>query len=232
MLIETIVCTVKITLIFILISSTLYCHSQDSIRSRPKKFNWIGYVGVHNIQTPELRSRLQTIGYLKPAATHFCFGLGLKYGKQRPFGGVDLSIFMLGHGQQSESKAFLVQGFFNYKIIDNKNFYMAPGVDIGLQKMKIDFRRIGPSPNFDSLFLFSGNTVKLKNQAPVAGFSTIFHFRKLDAAKSFFLKALAQVRMGYKFGFQKNNWDQDFVTILNAPTDRLNSFYIELLAGF
>jgi hypothetical protein len=218
---------------FILLTFSFFTYGQDTTKAQTKKkLRITGYFGGHYVQIPELEAKLKSIGYEKPSSRFFSFGLGLKYGNQRAFGGIDISVYMLGSSLNTSSTAFQFQGFFNYKVVDNDKISFAPGLDMGLKRIKIDFKRTNPSNNFDTLFLSSGNYVKLTNLAPVAGISTIFHFKKLDKSKNIFLRPFAHTRIGYKYGLQSNQWKADGNSIINSPSDRLSSFYIQWLGGF
>jgi hypothetical protein len=217
----------------ILVTFSLFTSGQDTSKTQTKKkLSFTGYLGGHYVQMPELETKLKGIGYEKPTSVFFSFGSGLKYGRQRAFGGIDLSVFMLGSSLNTSSTAFQLQGFFNYKVVDNYKISIAPGVDMGLQKIKTDFERTNPSNNFDTLFLSSGNYVKLTNLTPVAGISAIFHFKKLDKSRNIFLRPLAHTRIGYKQGLQSRQWKADGNSVINSPSDRLSSFYIQWLMGF
>jgi hypothetical protein len=217
----------------ILLTFSLFVYGQDTTKTQPKKkLSLTGYFGGHFVQIPKLEAKLKSIGYEKPTSGFFSFGLGLKYGQQRAFGGIDISLYMIGSTLNTSSTAFQFQGFFNYNIVDNDKLSIAPGLDIGLQQVKTDFKRANPSNNFDTLFLSSGNYVKLTNLTPVAGISTIFHFKRLDKSKNIFLRSFAHTRIGYKYGIQSNPWKADGNSILNSPSDRLSSFYVQLLWGF
>ena len=218
------------TLTLLLISYITY--GQDTAVQKTSKLNLVGYVGIHNILTPNLHSKLANIGYEKPAQSFYGFGVGLKYGGQKTFAGIDLSIHMLGSEARNIANAFLLQAFLHHKIVDNGNLYIAPGIDVGLQTIRIDFKRNNPANNFDTLFLSSGNYVRLRNLAPVGGISAIIHFKKLDNKRSFILRGLAHIRVGYKYGLTGRQWRADGKTIDNSPTDRLNSYYLQLVAGF
>ncbi len=190
---------------FILLTFSLFIYGQDTTKPQTKKkLSLSGYFGGHYIQTPELEAKLKSIGFEKSTSGFFSFGLGLKYGQQRALGGIDISVYMIGSTLNTSSTAFQFQGFFNYKVVDNDKLSIAPGIDIGLQKIKTDFKRTNPSNNFDTLFLSSGNYVKLTNLTPVAGISTIFHFKKLDKSRNIFLRPFAHTRIGYKYGVKSN----------------------------
>ena len=223
----------KIITTLILLTFSLFSFGQDTTKTQTKKkLSFTGYFGGHYIQIPELERKLKSIGYEKPSSGFFSFGLGLKYGRNRAFGGIDISVYMLGSSLNTSSTAFQLQGFFNYKAVDNEKISIAPGLDIGLQSIKTDFKRTNSSNNFDTLFLSSGNYVKLTNLTPVIGFSTIFHFKKLDKSKNFFLRPFAHTRIGYKYGLQSNPWKADGNAVVNSPSDRLSSIYIQWLGGF
>lgn len=224
--------TMKFFTTLALLIICLFIYGQDSTIEKSKKIDLFGYVGGHNIFTPNLHSRLEKISYEKSAQGFLSFGLGFKYGQQQTIAGIDLSVYMHGRESKSKSNAFQLQAFLNHKIVDNSNLSVAPGVDVGLQSIRIDYKRIDPSSNFDTLFLSSGNYVKLKNLAPVAGISTIFHFRELDHTRRFLLRPFARIRIGYKYGLSSSKWKADNNNIINSPTDRLSSFYIQSLIGF
>ena len=117
--------TMKLYTSLILLKVSSFTYGQDTTVKKIHKVNSIVYAGIHNVLTPNLRSRLASIGVEKSAQSFYSFGLGLKYGQQKTFGGIDVSIHMLGSEAGNSSSAFLLQAFLNHKIITNSSLYVA-----------------------------------------------------------------------------------------------------------
>jgi hypothetical protein len=219
------------TIIFSLFSLSIF--AQDTTQTKNKnELSFTFYFGRQSIQFPNLRNKLESLGYEKPSSDVINLGYGLKFEQPRLFGGIDISLLTGGNSFYSFPKNFLLQGYFNFQVFDNGTIAIAPGIDLGLQKIQLDLKRTNASNNFDTLFLSGGNYVKLTNLTPVGGISTIIHFKNLDKSKNIFLRLLAHIRLGYKYGLQSNQWKADDNSIINSPSDRLSSFYVQLLFGF
>jgi hypothetical protein len=130
------------------------------------------------------------------------------------------------------SSAFQLQAFLNYKLIHTNDYFIAPGIDFGLQQVKINFKNNNSPGSFDSLFLTSGNYIRLTNLTPVAGVSIISHFKKIEQAKFKVFRLFANTRIGYKYGVKNNTWKADGNAAVNAPADRLNGYYVQMLFDF
>jgi hypothetical protein len=216
--------------IFLLAFSLLTYGQETTNTERRTKFYLI--FGESFILTPEFDNRLRSLGYQKPPLHFVNWGLGLKIGRKRLFGGFDGSVYFVDNQFNYFSNGFQFQGYVNYKIIDGGKISLSPGMDLGIQGVRAVVKTKTPANNFETLFLSSGNYVSLTNTTPVAGFSTIIHFKKYEESKNLFLQFISQIRIGYKFGLQNNPWRAHRSPVLNAPSERIGNLYFEMLVGF
>ncbi|HWC55176.1 MAG TPA: hypothetical protein VG676_16440 [Chitinophagaceae bacterium] len=222
----------KFILTSILFVFSILVKGQDTVSTQLKgNLHFIVYAGLNSIETRKINLKLKSLGYETLSTSFSSIGMGFKYGNQKRFGGINISLFMRAGTQNSSYNALQLEGYFNYTIIDKNKFSIAPGLGFGLQKIKADFTHLNSSNNIDTLFLVSGNHVQLRNSNPVAGISTIVHIKKLD--KQFILERLfSHILIGYKLGLKNTPWKADAKKLANSPKDKLNSFNVQVFAEF
>jgi hypothetical protein len=120
-----------------------------------------------------------------------------------------------------------LQTSFHYRVLDGEKAAIAPGIGIGLQWLKLNLERKKAAENFDDLILASGNISRLEHLVPVADFSLWFRFKKAERSAKAFAKAFSNFKIGYKQGLRANAWKMRAGELIDAPSDRVSSFYLQ-----
>jgi len=221
-----------ITLFILFIS--LAVNAQDSVTTTKKKKFIKASVsaGVRFITMPGLFTKLKNLGYKTSQAPYFEIGVGWEYESKKLIGGFDLMNFMLSYSDDYSSTAMQIQGYLNYKIIDNKKLMIAPGLHIGYQKVNMALKLQRQSNIFDSVVIASGNSANIYNAVFYTGASAIFLFKENGKKKRLLFPLPYCIRIGYNYGLQNSAWKSNGNELINSPSDRASSFYIQALGWF
>jgi hypothetical protein len=179
--------------------------------------------GVHFMLVPGLNERLEEINHRSILPGYYSFGFGIQYGPGRAFGSTDAVLLWDLH----QPVSWQLQTSFHYWLLDGEKTAIAPGVGIGLQWLKLDIERENAAENFTDLIRGSGNVSRLEHLVPMADFSLSFRFKKAERSSRAFAQALSNFRIGYKHGLLANAWKMRAGELVDAPADRLSSFYLQ-----
>ena len=221
----------KIIYTIILSLSFAILNGQDTLKVEAnKRVNFSFSFGLKYFQMVHLNSKLSQLGYQKVVPLLFSLGIGKNYRKNKINAGLDLQ-FCSDLGSFKTTSIF-IEGYFNYIIFENAKISIAPGVDFGYQIINSQSKRINASNNFDSLFLSTGNYVHIENSSTTAGLSILTCIKRIAKKGRKLRDPNYYLRFGYKQAFKNDYWKADSNSLLNAPQDRLNSFYFELITFF
>lgn len=190
--------------------------------TQPKVKSNIAF-GVHFMLVPGLNEQLEEINHRSVFPGYYSFGLGIQYGSGRAYGSTDAILLWDLH----QPVSWQLQTSFHYWVIDGEKAAIAPGVGIGLQWLKLDIERKNATENFADLILGSGNIARLEHLMPMADFSLSFRFKKAERSTKAFAQALSNFRIGYKHGLRANAWKMRAGELVDAPADRISSFYLQ-----
>lgn len=185
-----------------------------------------GHLGIQFYRLTNINNRLSSFGLkeFKSFFTSLGFGQGFRFNKL--IIGYNLA-FASGQGnKENVIKSTYAQGYVSTNIFKSKKWIFSPQIGIGYQRLTARINLPNTTNNFDLFFTSSPNQVEIFNSNNALDFAFVFKW-KPDKSD----KYMPLFRMGYQPALKSKNWQVKGGRSDNAPIDRINSFYIQLMLG-
>ena len=224
---------ILLTLLTLYVQTTFCQNLSDTVnveysKNSPRKFS-IGYgIPISElgfIFSPNLNNYLKSNNIESSGCTYFSIPVNIIYQEKRFKGeiGIDYPILTTNNNSKQFSSVKTSAG---YAIFADRNHftYFNIGIGVGTVIQKIDFNPTQkPIVSLASVIQSGvGQTITLRNQV---GFLDI-NIETMMRAKN--NKSLGRsIKLGYYYGFTENPYMAKSVKLVDAPSDRLNGFYLQ-----
>ena len=169
-----------------------------------------------------LNERLKSLNVKERPEAQVNFALGLAFRFNKIITGIEVD----GAGG-SKIGASAVQLYLSTNAIKFDKVILSPVVGIGSQSFNSDFTVQTPATGFNDYFTGTGgNKFSIQNTSPYLNFGLTL--KTIDSKAGSVFPVL---RVGYNYGLQNNRWKIEDGNSANAPKDRINGFYAQLIIG-
>lgn len=176
---------------------------------------------INNLKN--LDKRLAESGLEKPDSFLFSGGLGLAYDFNPIAVGAELSAGGSGFGKNSSYQRYS-KVYLSTNTIRSEKFIFSPEIGLGYRQFHTYHIKDGKQGTFDHLVSSDLNQARMDQKGAVLDFGISLKRLAMERVDPLF-------KIGYRYGLKSNEWKVQGATVENAPSDRINSFYFQLLLG-
>ncbi|SMG14613.1 hypothetical protein [Sphingobacterium psychroaquaticum] len=215
-------CTIYIAL---LLFSNLAASGQKKENNKPRlPFEITSSVGGELNRFSTLKGYLRANDMESPNFRLFHIGLGVAYNFNPIIIGISLSGGNRGGFAQRNSLQSYRRAYISTNKIQHRSFIISPEIGIGYQRFSTYMVKDGGEGNFLDFMETRSNQVKLNNRGTALDFALGLKRIKNDRIYPF-------IRLGYRYGLRSNRWSVENAHVYDAPSDRINNVYLQLLFG-
>ncbi len=219
--------------------SKLYQTTYDSLRNSEKyKFltdklkiknnadnfgvELIMVVGYQKNDYANLSKRLASLNLNEVKSSMNPIGIGLAFRFNKFIIGYDMSALL-----QRNGGGFYIHAYLSTNLIRINRFILSPQIGYGAQNVVYRYQTQSFSTNFNSYFTTSPNKVEIEHSNSVLDFALAFKLYPKTGNENY----LSLFRIGYRHGLSEKAWEISDGNSANAPLDRNNNFYLQLVVG-
>lgn len=183
--------------------------------------------GVYFTDFKNLNERLRSMGIEEIKKPVPSMGISVTVNKPIMSYGVELNSYVLSN-KSASFKGVQTRFFTGTNLFRNWPIVLHPQIGYTGSFLNMFISKPAAQTNFNDLFLTQANNVQLRHGQDYLDMALGLKFKHRHE-KNFYWQFL---RIGYRYGLKEQEWKMQKGTLLNAPKDRNNQFYLQFCIGF